>query len=91
MKVVQLNENELPGRATRTAYRLHKGLQPVGHKSAMVVDFRTSDDPSVVAFEKSKEAWISYDEACVPDVDSPGLQAISPNRSRAARGCSVAI
>jgi glycosyltransferase involved in cell wall biosynthesis len=52
MKVVQLNKNDLSGGAARAAYRLHKGLQRVGHESVMVVESRTSDDPSVVVFEK---------------------------------------
>jgi glycosyltransferase involved in cell wall biosynthesis len=52
MKVVQLTKNDLSGGAARAAYRLHKGLQRAGHESVMVVASRTSDDPSVVAFEK---------------------------------------
>jgi glycosyltransferase involved in cell wall biosynthesis len=56
MKVVQLNKNDLSGGASRAAYRLHKGLLRAGHESVMVVDSRTSDDPSVVAFVKPMDS-----------------------------------
>jgi glycosyltransferase involved in cell wall biosynthesis len=52
MKIVHLSKNDLQGGAARAAYRLHKGLQGVGHESSMVVAGRSSDDPSVIAFEK---------------------------------------
>jgi glycosyltransferase involved in cell wall biosynthesis len=52
MKIVHINKNDLSGGAARAAYRLHKGLQRVGHESVMVVESQTSDDPSVLKFEK---------------------------------------
>jgi len=52
MKIVQLSKNDRSGGAARAAYRLHQGLQRVGHHSVMVVESRTSDDPSVVMFER---------------------------------------
>ncbi|PYN72919.1 MAG: glycosyl transferase family 1 [Candidatus Rokuibacteriota bacterium] len=52
MKIVQLSKNDRSGGAARAAYRLHQGLQLVGQHSVMVVESRTSDDPSVVTFEK---------------------------------------
>ena len=45
------------GGAARAAYRLHKGLQRAGHESVMVVAARTSDDPTVVAFEKPMDLF----------------------------------
>jgi len=52
MKIVQLSKNDRSGGAARTAYRLHQSLRLVGQHSVMVVESRTSDDPSVVMFEK---------------------------------------
>ncbi len=52
MKIVHVNKNDLSGGAARAAYRLHKGLQRLGHSSVMVVESRQSDDASVVGFDK---------------------------------------
>jgi glycosyltransferase involved in cell wall biosynthesis len=52
MRILHLSKNDLQGGAARSAYRLHKGLQKVGHDSRMFVAARTSDDPSVSAFAK---------------------------------------
>jgi glycosyltransferase involved in cell wall biosynthesis len=52
MKVVHLSKNDRSGGAARAAYRLHQGLQLAGQRSMMVVESRTTDDPSVVMFEK---------------------------------------
>ena len=70
MKVLQVSRNDLSGGAARAAYRLHKGLQGIGHESVMFVESRSSDDPSVTAFEKPmdvpslvrrglRQVWIS--------------------------------
>ena len=52
MMIVHLSKNDIQGGAARAAYRLHKGLQRLGHASSMVVESRTSDDPSVRLFAK---------------------------------------
>jgi glycosyltransferase involved in cell wall biosynthesis len=52
MKIVHLATNDLQGGAARAAYRLHKGLQSVGHESLMVVSSKTGDDPSVIAADR---------------------------------------
>jgi len=49
MKIVHLAKSDLQGGAARAAYRLHKGLQSVGHESLMLVASKISDDPSVIA------------------------------------------
>ena len=56
MKVVHINKNDLSGGAARAAHRLHKGLQRVGHESVMLVESRSSDDPSVLVFEKPMDS-----------------------------------
>ena len=55
MKIVQLSKNDRSGGAARAAYRLHQSLRLVGQHSVMVVESRTSDDPSVVMFEKPNQ------------------------------------
>jgi glycosyltransferase involved in cell wall biosynthesis len=52
MKIVHLAKNDLQGGAARAAYRLHKGLQSVGHESFMVVASRSGDDPNVIAVDR---------------------------------------
>jgi glycosyltransferase involved in cell wall biosynthesis len=56
MKIVHLSKNDLSGGAARAANRQHTALQRAGHDSVMVVASRSSDDPSVVAFEKPMDA-----------------------------------
>ena len=56
MTVVHLNKNDLAGGAARAAYRLHKALQRAGQESLMIVESRSSDDPSVRAFERPTAA-----------------------------------
>jgi glycosyltransferase involved in cell wall biosynthesis len=52
MKIVHVNSNDQSGGAARAAYRLHQGLRQSGHDSRMLVAARTSDDPSVILFNK---------------------------------------
>lgn len=49
MKIVHLAKSDLQGGAARAAYRLHKGLQIIGHESCMVVESKIGDDPTVIA------------------------------------------
>jgi glycosyltransferase involved in cell wall biosynthesis len=92
MKVVQLNKNDLSGGAARAAYRLHKGLQRLGHESVMVVESRTSDDPSVLAFEKPmdslhlvrrglRQMWIARDFQRYRQSRPSGYELFSDDRS----------
>jgi len=52
MKIVHLAKIDLQGGAARAAYRLHKGLQSVGHESFMLVASKSGDDPSVIAIDR---------------------------------------
>jgi glycosyltransferase involved in cell wall biosynthesis len=45
-----LSTYDITGGAARAAYRLHKGLQELGHESSMFVRYRKSDDPKVKIF-----------------------------------------
>lgn len=92
MKIVQLSKNDLAGGAARAAYRLHKGLQRVGHESVMVVESRIGDDPSVVRFEKPmdgvslvrrglRQAWITRDFKRYRQSRPAGYELFSDDRS----------
>ncbi len=54
MRIVHVNTNDIAGGAARATYRLHKGLQKLGHESLMYVLARNSDDPSVVQYVSSR-------------------------------------
>jgi hypothetical protein len=49
MRVLHLSTMDISGGAARAAYRLHKGLQTNGISSSMMVQFKESDDLSVIA------------------------------------------
>lgn len=49
MKILHISANDLEGGAARAAYRLNKGLQSINVDSQMLVQKKTSDDPTVVA------------------------------------------
>lgn len=48
MKTLLLNTFDLVGGAARAAFRLHKGLEGIGVNSHMLVQRKSSDDPSVI-------------------------------------------
>ncbi|MGQ0810071.1 MAG: glycosyltransferase family 4 protein [Nitrospiraceae bacterium] len=48
MKILHLSTNDIRGGAARAAYRLHLGLQRLGHESSMLVTTKSSQDPSVI-------------------------------------------
>jgi glycosyltransferase involved in cell wall biosynthesis len=49
MKVLSIATNDIAGGAARAAYRLHSGLRAAGAEASMLVRWKHSDDPSVVA------------------------------------------
>jgi glycosyltransferase involved in cell wall biosynthesis len=55
MRIVHLNKLDIQGGAARAAYRLHKGLQRIGHESSMIVAARTSDDPTVIPVNRPSD------------------------------------
>jgi glycosyltransferase involved in cell wall biosynthesis len=49
VRVVHISTYDAAGGAARAAYRLHQGLERLGHRSSMLVAQRSSSDPAVVA------------------------------------------
>ena len=48
MKILMLSTSDMSGGAAKAAFRLHKGLQKNGISSRMMVQFKESDDHSVI-------------------------------------------
>lgn len=51
MKVLIVNTYDITGGAARAAYRLHQALQSMGVESKMLVQFKTSDDHTIIGPE----------------------------------------
>lgn len=58
MRIVHVSTEDITGGAARAAYRLHIGLQRLGHESSMYVINRRSKDQYVTAFDASMD-WTS--------------------------------
>jgi len=54
MRVLIINTNESSGGAAKAANRLHKGLRKIGVESFMLVRYKQSDDPYVIAIANNK-------------------------------------
>lgn len=54
MKILILSTHDLVGGAAKAAYRLHLSLLDLGVNSIMLVQFKTSDDPTVLSVDSSK-------------------------------------
>lgn len=54
MRVLHFSSSDLGGGAARAAFRLHQGLQHLGHDSRMLVAERKGDDPAVIEVARSR-------------------------------------
>ena len=54
MKILILSTHDLVGGAAKAAYRLHLSLLDLGVNSVMLVQFKTSDDPTVLSVDSSR-------------------------------------
>jgi glycosyltransferase involved in cell wall biosynthesis len=59
MNVLLLSNSDIDGGAARAAYRLHQGLQRINVNSQMLVQSKSSSDPTVVAPETNLAASIA--------------------------------
>jgi glycosyltransferase involved in cell wall biosynthesis len=55
MRIVHLSTSDIGGGAARAAYRLHTGLRRLGHESQMLVLWKLSNDPNVIAFQPQRD------------------------------------
>lgn len=51
MQILHISTEDSRGGAARAAYRLHWGLQRIGHKSSMYVARKMSNDPQVIEYQ----------------------------------------
>jgi glycosyltransferase involved in cell wall biosynthesis len=59
MRVLIVSTNDVKGGAARAAYRLHRSLISAGLESFMLVQFKWSEDPTVIQLDYSKRKWVS--------------------------------
>jgi hypothetical protein len=59
LSVVHFSTADMIGGSARSAYRIHSGLPAAGHKSNMLVGFKTSDDPDVSSIHGSVVGGLS--------------------------------
>lgn len=57
MRITHVNTYDVSGGAARAAYRLHQGLQKIGHESRMFVLDKRSRDPNITLYEPAKDLW----------------------------------
>jgi glycosyltransferase involved in cell wall biosynthesis len=55
LRIVHLSTYDVTGGAALAAYRQHKGLCQLGHDSSMLVAYRGSDDPTVIALAPRRD------------------------------------
>lgn len=59
MNPLILSTFDISGGAARAAYRLHNGLKDIKINSRMLVQYKTSNDRSVIAAENKLEKWLN--------------------------------
>lgn len=57
MKVLTVSTSDINGGAARAAYRLHRSLLDQGVDSQMLVQFKSSDDPTVVRMSSDSSSY----------------------------------
>jgi len=67
MRIVMVSTFDLAGGASRSAYRLHQGLQHIGIDSRMLVQRKDSQDPTVMGPNGKMNKWLSLVR---PDLDA---------------------
>jgi glycosyltransferase involved in cell wall biosynthesis len=73
LTVLHISESDAAGGAGAAAYRLHRQLQQLGHRSRMLVGRRVTDDPGVRALKRGA-GWRAADRASGEVLDRAGLQ-----------------
>ena len=59
MRIVIVSTHDIVGGAAKAAYRLHLALLQSGLNSVMIVQFKHSDDPTVIPIDKSNSQFFS--------------------------------
>jgi glycosyltransferase involved in cell wall biosynthesis len=75
LTVLHISESDAAGGAGSAAYRLHRRLRGLGHRSRMLVGRRGTADPDVRALKRNA-AWRAADRASGEILDRLGLQYV---------------
>lgn len=59
MKILHVNTNDINGGAARAAYRLHNALLEQGVSSQMLVQLKSSSDPTIIGPNSIKDKFLS--------------------------------
>ncbi|MBM0744664.1 glycosyltransferase family 4 protein [Phormidium sp. CLA17] len=78
-KVLHLSSFDTSGGAARAAYRIHQGLQKIGIDSEMLVQFRSSNNRTVIAAENKLSTKLrSIADLLIWKVNTPTARLFSP-------------
>jgi glycosyltransferase involved in cell wall biosynthesis len=73
LTVLHISESDAAGGAARAAYKIHRGLNGLGHTSQMLVGRKVTDDGDVRRLKRNL-AWRAADRACSAVLDRLSLQ-----------------
>ncbi|MDQ5820506.1 MAG: glycosyltransferase family 4 protein [Actinomycetota bacterium] len=75
MNILHISESDAAGGAGRAAYKLHSGLNGLGHSSRMLVGRKVTADPAVRRLKRNV-AWRTLDRGSGELLDRLGLQYV---------------
>lgn len=75
MNVLHISESDAAGGAARAAYKLHAGLNGIGHRSRMLVGRKVTSDADVRRLKRNA-AWRTLDRASGELLDRLSLQYV---------------
>jgi glycosyltransferase involved in cell wall biosynthesis len=75
LNVLHISESDAAGGAARAAYKIHQGLNGLGHRSRMLVGRKVTDDDDVRRLKRSA-LWRAADRASGALLDRAGLQYV---------------
>ena len=75
LSVLHISEADAAGGAGRAAYKLHRGLETLGHASRMLVGRKVTEDPDIRPLKRNA-AWRALDRATGGVLDGLDLQYV---------------
>ncbi len=73
LSVLHISESDAAGGAARAAYKIHRGLNGLGHRSRMLVGRKATGDADVRRLKRN-DLWRAADRACGAVLNSLSLQ-----------------
>ena len=75
LSVLHISESDAAGGAARAAYKIHRGLNGLGHRSRMLVGRKATGDADVRRLKRNN-LWRAADRACGVVLDRLSLQYV---------------